>query len=65
MDTNPTQFLMDEDQPMQVEPIYLSGDEHSTSECQMSDQCLQAKADAALQSLKQTAIYPHDPTDAA
>ena len=65
MATNPTHFFMNEDEPLHFEPTYLSSDEDSTLEYQMSRQCLPANNDAPRQPLNQFLHYPGDPTDAA
>ena len=60
-----TQFLIDEGEPMQTEPLYLSSDEDSMSEYPMSEQFFPADDDALFQSLNHFVIHPDDPTDAA
>ena len=60
---NITQLVMDEDEPMQAQPIYLSSDEDTETQYLMSGQELTINHDQ--EKLNQLVINPNDPTDVA
>ena len=61
MAANSTELMMDKDEPMQTEPIYLSGEENTETQYPMSDQELRNEKDE--QWLNQIVINPNDPTN--
>ena len=59
------QFSMDEDEPMQTDPIYLSSKEDTMSKYAMSDDYSAEDNNTQIQTLSQFLEHPNDPTDDA
>ena len=57
-DTN-TQFLTEHDEPMHTEPLYLSIDEDSTSQCPTSDIYLMDKHGDEYDTINIFTVHPN------
>ena len=56
------QFSIDEDEPMQTEPINLSSDEYTESHSSMSDQFLTVDKDIQYETVSQFVVHPNKPS---
>ena len=59
-----SQFLIDEDEPKQMDPIYLSSEEDTESQYSISYQELRGDNDPQCQTLNQVVVHGNDPTEA-